>query len=470
MKIFKIITFVLLLIAEFPATGMAQANTILKQISKQEAKQAAKVGVKQAVRAEIKQTLKAEAKQAIKAEAKQSVKAEMKQAVKAEAKQAIRAEMKQVAKSETKQAAKAEMKQASRMDATKTVQTETKQVALDGAKKGRFSDYKNKMENSSTTSKTGLEKKKLESCLNKDALKHWKKYAGVSPEKRTVLLKDIQQNPELEKIFNSNPQMLETYCNFINSPRYRSDVTMLRYAYNNAGKSSLMYTRGPKNRRWLTGNDLILEDVSGQTFIRQKGTGRLLGKLEGNTKDGLIVKIHGNSDPALLDLYPMRNTTYMYGNCSWTTDNFGRPYIIKMRANSGIAMGGRDKDFIARVKRFKTDYDINGNQLSAKGNNYNDIAGHIVPDSWGGPSNGINIVPQDALMNNSGLWKKSELQGLNFARQGNAVERTVVLKYSDNFTQRPSSFKVTQTVNGKFDTVQGVEMNEVELSNFSGGL
>ena len=231
-----------------------------------------------------------------------------------------------------------------------------------------------------------------------------------------------------------------------------------------------MYTRGPKNRRWLTGNDLILEDVSGQTFIRQKGTGRLLGKLEGNTKDGLIVKIHGNSDPALLDLYPMRNTTYMYGNCSWTTDNFGRPYIIKMRANSGIAMGGRDKDFIARVKRFKTDYDINGNQLSAKGNNYNDIAGHIVPDSWGGPSNGINIVPQDALMNNSGLWKKSELQGLNFARQGNAVERTVVLKYSDNFTQRPSSFKVTQTVNGKFDTVQGVEMNGVELSNFSGGL
>lgn len=452
-----------------PLNMMSQA-AIVKQVVKQEAKQAAKAGVKQAVKTEIKDAVKVELKQAAKSEVKQAAKAEMRQALKAETKHAVRAEMRQMAKSESKQAAKAELNQASRMEGTKTVQAETKQMTLDGAKKGRFSDYKSRMGNSSTTAPKGLEKKNLESCLNKDALKQWEKYAGVSPEKREALLKDIQLNPELEKIFNSNPQMLETYCNFINSPRYRSDVTMLRYAYNNAGKSSLMYTRGPQNRRWLTGSDLTLEDVGGQTIIRQKGTGRLLGKLEGNTKEGLIVKIHGNSDPALLDLYPMRNTTYLYGNCSWTTDNFGRPYIIKMKANSGIAVGGRDKDFIARVKRFKTDYDTNGNQLSATGNNYNDIAGHIVPDSWGGPSNGINIVPQDALMNNSGLWKKSELQGLNLAKQGNAVERTVVLKYSDNFTQRPSSFKVTQTINGKYDFVQGVEMNGVELSNFSGGL
>ncbi len=226
-----------------------------------------------------------------------------------------------------------------------------------------------------------------------------------------------------------------------------------------------MYIRSPKNKRWLTGNDLVLEDEAGSTIIRQKSTGRLLGKLEGNAADGYTVKIHGNSDPALLDLYPMRNTTYQYGNCSWKTDNFGRPYIVKMRANSGIAVGGRDKDFIGRVKKFKTEYDTNGNPISATNKKYDDIAGHMVPVSWGGPSNGINIVPQDAVMNNAGIWKSSELQGLNLAKQGNAVERTIVIKYSDNLTQRPSSFNITQTVNGKYDIVHGKEMKGIELSN-----
>lgn len=431
----------------YSLNGFSQA-ALVKQAVKQEAKQAAKAGVKQAVKAEIKGAVKTEVKQAVKQKVKQAVKQEVKQVAKAEAKQIVKKEAKQAVKGEAKQLAEAE----------------SKRVATGEVKKASFSSYKKSAINPNAKA-TSANARTLEASLNKDALKKWEQFAGVSVEKKEILLKDLQLKPELASTFNNNPQLIQTYCNFINSPRYRTDIAMLRYGNYNASKSSMMYARGPRNKRWLTGDDLILEDKAGSTIITQRGTGRLLGKLEGNLKDGYVVKIHGNSDPALLDLFPMRNTTYQYGNCTWITDNYGRPCIVKMKANSGISVGGRDKDFIGRVKRFKTDYDVDGNPVSASGTKYDDIAGHIVPDSWGGPSNGINIVPQNAAMNNTGLWKSSELQGLNLAKQGNAVERTIVLKYSDNITQRPSSFSITQTVNGKYDVVHGVEMKEIELVN-----
>lgn len=442
MKTFKFLAF-LTLIVLYPVCGMAQAGAIAKQIVKQEVKQAAKAGVKQTVKAEIKETAKAEAKQIVKSESRQAIKAEMKQAVKTEVKNAVKAETKTAIKTESGQIVKKEVSL-----------TTSRSLNNDLGKKA-FSSF----------NKNSGKKVTLEQSLKKDVLQSWEKYAGSSLEKKEILRMDLQQKPELITAFNKNPQLLEIYHNFINSPKYRTDITLLRYGENNASKTSLMYVRGPRNRIWLTGNSITLEDNAGFTAIRQKETGRLLGYLEGNINDGYIVKIHGNSNPALLDLYPMRNTTYLYGNCSWTTDNLGRPYIVKMRANKGTAVGGRNEGYIKKVKQFKTEYDVNGEQIKANGMKYDDIAGHIAADGYGGPSCGINIVPQNATMNNSGIWKSSEIHGLNLAKQGNAVERTIVIKYPDNLSQRPSSFSVSQTVNGKYDIVNGTEMKNVELLN-----
>lgn len=467
MKTFKLLHISLMmtlsLIVLFPETGQAQAGAVVKQAVKQEAKQAAKAGVKQAVKAEIKQAVKSEVKQVVKSEAKQAIKAEMKQAVKSEVKQAVKSEVKQAAKAEVKQAVKAEVKQGVKAETSQLVKKEASATAThtlnSDLKKKSFSAYNKNAQRALQKGEIALNQ-----SLKKEALQSWEKYAGKSIEKKEILRADLQQRPELIEAFNKNPQLMEIYHNFIGSSKYRTDLTLLRYGQNNAGKTSLLYQRAPK-RTWLTGNGITLEDRAGATIIRQKDTGRLLGKLEGNIKDGYRVTIHGNSDPALLDLYPMRNTTYVYGNCSWTTDNFGRPYIVKMKANNGISLGGREDGHIGRVKNFKTDYDVNGEPMKATGNKYDDIAGHMAPDSWGGTSCGINIVPQNATMNNSGLWKSSERQGLNLAKQGNAVERTIEIKYPDNLSQRPSSFKITQTVNGKYQIVNGTEMNGVEMLN-----
>lgn len=454
MKIFKYLTIVFLLLPPFHTVSLAQVGVIVNAAKagvKKEAKQAAKAGVKQVVKAEIKQAAKAETKQFIKSETKQAVKAEMKNAIKAEAKQAAKTEVKNAIKAETKTALKTESRQIAKKEASLT----TKRTLNSDLGKKSFSSF------NKNTGKNVV----LEQSLKKDVLQTWERYAGTSLEKKEILRMDLQQKPELIAAFNKNPQLLEIYHNFINSPKYRTDLTLLRYGENNASKTSLMYVRGPRNRTWLTGNSITLEDNAGVTVIRQKETGRLLGKLEGNINDGYIVNIHGNSDPALLDLYPMRNTTYFYGNCSWTTDNLGRPIIVKMRANKGIAVGGREEGYIKKVKQFKTEYDVNGEQLKANGVKYDDIAGHMAADGYGGPSCGINIVPQNATMNNSGIWKSSEIHGLNLAKQGNAVERTIVIKYPDNLSQRPSSFSISQTVNGKYDFVNGTEMKNVELLN-----
>ncbi len=476
MKTIKYIIIALFILSSFQThaqivSGAAKqiVKAGVKKVIKDEIKKAAKTSVKKSVKAEIKKsaiaTAKREAKQAAKREAKEAAKNETKQIAKSQLKRTLKSQTKKTLKSQAKQAIKKQAKNEIKSQTKKTVVNEevamaTKRTLKNDLSNNTFSTFKRPVKHFVAKEPVVFEK-----ALSKKAQKTWSSLTNNSVEQRNILLNDIQKNPELAGAFNSNPQLLETYNNFIGSAKYRSDLTLLRYGSNNAGKTSLMYVKGPRGRRWLKGDDLILEDNVGATIIKQKGTGRLLGKLEGNRQEGYIVKIHGNSDPALLDLFPMRNTTYHFRNCTWKTDNMGRPSIIQTEISNNIKIGGRDNSYIVRVKNYKTEYDVNGNQMQRTGQKYNDIAGHMVPDSWGGPSSGINIVPQDGVMNNSGIWKSSEVQGLNLANQGNKVERTIMITYPDHLSQRPKSFQVTQTVNGKYDVVHGVEMNQVEILN-----
>lgn len=120
--------------------------------------------------------------------------------------------------------------------------------------------------------------------------------------------------------------------------------------------------------------------------------------------------------------------------------------------------------------RYKTDaqgriIEVNGNLKLTKGgrNNYaqrtvgkndgrlpNDQGGHLIGDQFGGSGGRENLVPMDKGVNNynKGQWGQMEKKWSESLKNGKEVDVKIEPQYTDN-TNRPSSFKVTQKIDGK---------------------
>ncbi len=370
---------------------------------------------------------------------------------------------KQVKKTMTSKLAKEGGEEAVENIIKKTTKEEVENLAREGGK--RIASNASKRVSKTTIGKVA-QKEAIEKSLNKRAADEWLKITGGKESLNKLLLDDIADNPQLRKLFTNNPEYLKSYCNMSGSI-YRTDITMLRYVGNNANKARKMYFKSPKKRAWLSGDDLTYQDISGingkRTAIRHKETGEIFGYQTGNAKDGYTIELTKTNNP-LGDLYPMSNTTYRGANFSLTTDRYGRTARIRYTADKNVQKAKRDKNHIGKVKYYKSDYDVLGNQKPRTGT-YDDVAGHLQPDSWGGESNFLNIVPQNNKMNAKGLWKDSEMAGLRAAKKGGTVVREIVLKYPDRATLRPSSMSVTQTLNGKIQKVKGKMMDGVVFKN-----
>lgn len=437
------------------------AKYTLKQTAKQFAKEAAK---KSAIKSATK-TLSKEAIQETTELAAKKVASEMVQTASTKiVKEIIESgTKKQIKKRMTSKLVKDSGEEVFENMIKKTTREEVEKLAREGGKRIAFNTSKNI---NKTVLNEVAQKEAIEKALNKRAADEWLKYSGGKATMNKLLLDDIADNPQLRKLFSNNPQLLEPYCNMIGS-NYRKDITMLRYLGNNANNARKMYYKAPRKREWLSGNDLSYQDISGvngnKTIILHKSTGEILGYQTGNAKDGYIIELTKTSNP-LGDLYPMSNTTYRGSNFTLTTDRYGRAIRMKYSADKNVKKASRDKNHIGKIKSYKSDYDVLGNQKSRTGT-YDDVAGHIQPDSWGGESNFLNIVPQNNKMNAKGLWKDSEMAGLRAAKKGGNVVREIVLEYPDKTTLRPSAMKVTQTLNGKIQKVKGQNMNGVVFKN-----
>lgn len=345
----------------------------------------------------------------------------------------------------------------------KSIKEETQKLALQGSKKIAL-----KVSNKTTNEllKKMTQKEAIESILNKRAAEEWIKYSRGKEHLNKLLLDDITNSPQLRKLFSSNPQLLESYYNMAGSI-YRKDITMLRYISENSNKARKMYYRSPRKRVWLSGSDLVYQDTprlkGNKTLIRRKDTNEILGYQSGNAQDGYIIELTKNDNP-LGDLYPMANTTYRGTNFIINTDRYGRVIRMRYSADKNVTKAIRDKNHIGKIKYYKSDYDVLGNQKTRTGT-YDDVAGHIQPDSWGGESNFLNIIPQNNSMNSKGLWKDSEMAGLRAAKKGGIVVRDITIEYPNKATLRPSALIVTQTLNGKIQKVKGQMMNEVIFKN-----
>lgn len=269
-----------------------------------------------------------------------------------------------------------------------------------------------------------------------------------------ILEKDINENPELLKFLENNPAARECYENICESA-FRKDIRCLRYLSYNADK---FVEKGFKHGQ---GKDLIFKDVEGNVTEIFDKSGNLLGKIIGKTdKDGLVIDITEAEKNILANLFPMSNTKYIQGNNHFITDEFGRVSEVYMRYSEELKAAERDKKLIWESRTIKSQYGVDGTQM--KRIPKNDDGGHLIPNSCGGSSDALNIVPQNMKVNRGGVWGSSETIGCNAAKNGSVVERTIKIEYPDNNSLRPSRFILEQKINGETDVYGGVASTVIE--------
>lgn len=77
-----------------------------------------------------------------------------------------------------------------------------------------------------------------------------------------------------------------------------------------------------------------------------------------------------------------------------------------------------------------------------------DAGGHLIAHRFGGPSDFVNLVPQDAKLNNQRPWKSLENAWAKELKAGKDVSVDIRPVYEGK-TLRPSEFEIDYTVNGK---------------------
>ena len=476
MKIIKYLFLVVALIVVAPTDVPAQiANTLVKSAGKEYLKQGIKKGAKRSVKSVIvKKTTKRIQREALegalKNRASHSVAAIAKKDSKRMALQQFKrgelASTKQIAKKMSKSSVKKMEQKALQQYSKRTLEKEGRNLALHAQKRTALPFLKEIGEDGSRKLvKSGSELELISKTLNPRAAQEWRRVVGDNVAKDSRLLKDLTEHPHLRSYLAKNPTALENYHNCIDS-KYRTDISFLRYTNYHADKAQgLVVRRSSKNRQLIHGRDLILKDQVGRTLIHEKNTNKFLGTIEGNAKNGYTIYVneYEGTNP-LMDICPLNNSTMVMGNNRFTFDKYGRVSRVTTTIDKKVHKAKRLQPHIELIKDYKTEFTTLGTPTSAH-RKYDDIAGHLVPDSWGGPSCMHNIIPQNAKMNGKGIWIKGEKNGLSAARKGHSVTRDIEIHYDGIDSQRPSSFSVTQTVDNVFQVVDGHEMNKVHIDN-----
>lgn len=77
-----------------------------------------------------------------------------------------------------------------------------------------------------------------------------------------------------------------------------------------------------------------------------------------------------------------------------------------------------------------------------------DDGGHLYPRQWGGPPEGINLVPMDKHVNRHGWWRNMEQRINRELEVGNSVTDYIVKPLWEMQSRRPFGFEISYVVNG----------------------
>ena len=316
-------------------------------------------------------------------------------------------------------------------------------------------------------------REEVEHVLGKRGSEIWSTcFKEGSEEKTRLLLKEISENPDLHRALTKNPGLLKSYYQLSESP-FRTDITMLRYVDNGAGKYSRTMPRLAKAHGY--GDDLVIKTAGGNHSLYD-GAGNFLGTISGNSRDGYIINASAENRK-LLNLYPMNNATYKCGDITWITDRQGRVRRVQYSHKGAINRIDRNKQITVDAKQCKNSYNVNGNATHTAELFPNDEGGHLISLQNGGSNDLINLVGQSQKANRAvgaqneldGIWIKVENSANKALRNGKHVSTDIELHYSDNFTMRPKSFTLTQEIDGKIDEISikkgKVIIDHVTISN-----
>lgn len=296
----------------------------------------------------------------------------------------------------------------------------------------------------------------VEKALNRTSAERWSILTKGDTRSTAILLKDLESNPQLVKSFKQNPALLDAYHRNIGSPKYRTDLNMLRYQSYGANKFSdelVFRNKATKQLEKYTGDNLKIVEKNGINYIKDVKSDKVLGIISG-TADNRVIHIK-NGDKTLYNLYPLCNTTYVedngYSIITRKTDKQGFVKECTQQYYKNIPSGvdrRRNNGKIGTIREIKNDYNSLGIK-SSRNHNLDDDGGHIVPKAMGGSDDAINIFPQNSKMNRSGVWKKSETDALKARKRGKYVERIITFSKDNQTSLRPSSAHIIQKIDGK---------------------
>lgn len=132
------------------------------------------------------------------------------------------------------------------------------------------------------------------------------------------------------------------------------------------------------------------------------------------------------------DLDP--NTDDKVGDTTYKTDANGRVEETSYNVTNTTS----DRNTYQQGKAGKTD--------GYKDGQANDQGGHLQATTHGGAGEQINLLPQDAKLNNS-EWKKMENTWTKAANEGKDVKVKIKPVYSGD-SKRPSEFRVEYSIDG----------------------
>lgn len=307
----------------------------------------------------------------------------------------------------------------------------------------------------------------LESRLGKTGAQEWSKlYQGGIDDtyisRSTQLLKDIESFPKFGKAITKDPTLLKSYNNAIESS-LRTDIGTLRYIRNGADNYSAI--KSSFRSKWGVGDDLIFRDEGNTTKIFNKNND-LLGVIRQNDKYGYDITCSpGNR--TLINLHPMKSSTYHCDGHTFITDKFGRVQRVEFEIPHNVKTAPRDGSTIASIRDMKNNYNAIGGATRRNGIS-TDEGGHLIPLQAGGTNDIINIIPQSRKVNrgSGSLWYNGEKAATKAAVRGDNVKVIVDIEYDKaGFSMRPTSFKRTQYVNGEYQTVKGKVYNKLHMDN-----
>lgn len=270
-----------------------------------------------------------------------------------------------------------------------------------------------------------LKMKSIGSVLNSVALDSVNLLLNSSVLKDNLLM-DLNENAAIAIVLNNHPEAVRVYANTAEVPELRKSTKHLLYwaVYADSHKNEFSKKQKLINPRFLYFKQIegVVDVYSGSTVIARIN------------KDELEVL-----DINIMNLIGRPNTTYVFGNNKWVTDNMGRVVAASQVRDAEHKMKCKQKSYL-KAKAIK----------EAVGNETFNEYGYFNDPKYGAPEVLLNVYFFTKTKENAAAIKSAKKDASATMKTIKSFHNNISVAYSDH-TRIPASVKLnnTQVVNSK---------------------